>query len=114
MGVRWASNLWDEAAQLEVTFEVWPTCGDGLTLQWTHTRGNSSALLFQKHFASAQGPPHRETVSKAIALKPGDSLFFWVQPHLDHDCDGVYIHSIEVWQSETRQNRSSQMSSAGD
>ncbi len=101
VGVRYASSLWDKSALAEVTFEVWPTCGDGLSLQWILTQDGKQQQLFAKAFAaSANSPPHRETVERTIPLFPGDSLLFVVQPGANHDCDGVYVHDIKVWQSK--------------
>lgn len=100
VGVVYVSNLWDMAASVELTFEVWPTCGDGMSVHWTLTHGNESTTLFSRQFtATADSPPHRETIEKSIALFPGDSLMFLVNPGTNHECDGVYVHDIKVWQS---------------
>ena len=104
VGVRYVSNLWDEAALVEITFEVWPTCGDGLSLHFILTQNNSSSVLFSKVFPALDvSPPHRETFEKVLAIFPGDSLLFLVQPGANHDCDGVYVHDIKIWQSEAKQ-----------
>ncbi len=101
VGVRYVSNLWDEAALVEVAFEVWPTCGDGLSLQLIFTQNSRSYVLLLKTFlASDVSPPHREIFQKSIAIFPGDSLTFVVQPGANHDCDGVYVHDIKIWQSK--------------
>ena len=101
VGVRYVSNLWDMAALIELTFEVWPTCGDGLTLQWVLTHANTSTTLMSKEFtAAAEARPYRETVEKTLALFPGDDLLFLVSPGANHDCDGVYVHDIKIWQSK--------------
>ncbi len=104
VGVRYVSNLWDEAALVEITFEVWPTCGDGLSLQFILTQSNSSSILFSNVFPAVDvSPPHRETFEKVLAIFPGDSLLFLVQPGANHDCDGVYVHDIKIWQSKATQ-----------
>ena len=100
VGVRYVSNLWDMAASAELTFEVWPTCGDGLTINWILTHGNTTTTLFSKEFtAAAESVPHRETIQLTIAVFPGDTLMFVVSAGANHDCDGVYIHDITVWAS---------------
>lgn len=107
VGVRYVSNLWDRAALVEVTFEVWPTCGDGLSLLFTLTQNNTSSVLLFKVFPALDvSPPHRETFEKVISMFPGDSLLFLVQPGANHDCDGVYVHDIKVWQSKVTQTSS--------
>lgn len=104
VGIRYISNLWDQAALAEVTFEVWPTCGDGLALQFILTQNSTSSVLLSKTFPALDvSPPHRETFEKTIAIFPGDSLLFLVQPGANHDCDGVYVHDIKVWQSKATQ-----------
>lgn len=101
VGIRYVSNLWDEAALVEITYEVWPTCGDGVSLHFILTQNSTSSVLLFKAFpASDVSPPHRETFEKNVAMFPGDSLLFLVQPGANHDCDGVYIHDMKVWQSK--------------
>ena len=86
---------------LEVTFEVWPDCGDGLTLEWTVQQGEEMSLLYAKAFpAVPHSAPHRQTVERTVTLTPGDSMFFGVKPGANHDCDGVYVHDIKVWESK--------------
>ncbi len=101
VGVRYVNNLWDDSALVEVTFEVWPTCGDGLSLKLILKQNSTSSVLLYKAFpALISSPPHRETFEKIIAVFPGDSLLFLVQPGANHDCDGVYVHDIKLWQSK--------------
>lgn len=102
VGLRYVSNIWDMAALAEVTFEVWPTCGDGVTLQWILTNSDQSTSLFFRNFTvTPESRPHRETFEQSIALFPGDNLLFLVHPGANHDCDGVYVHDIKIWQSQS-------------
>lgn len=99
VGLRYTSDLWDQAATVRLTFEIWPSCGDGLTLTWVLTHNQNQESLFKKTFLQSAQPPHRETVEKRVSLLPGDTLLLSVHPGLNHDCDGVYIHDMQVWQS---------------
>lgn len=101
MGVRYISNTWDQAAQAVITFEVWPSCGDGFTLRWVVHQGFDQETIYTKTFLPSADPPYRESIEKTVPLSPGDSMVFSVHPGLNHDCDGVYIHDIQVWQSAT-------------
>ncbi|DBA72316.1 TPA: hypothetical protein ACH3X2_010559 [Trebouxia sp. C0005] len=101
VGVRYVSNIRDPSAFLDLTFEVWPTCGDGLVVEGVlvNQQNLESRKLFSKAFAPSSDPPQRETVAQTIPLLPGDSLVVLVDPLDNHDCDGVYIQDIKLWTS---------------
>ena len=99
VGIQYTSNIHDATALVDVTFEVWPSCGDGLHLSWTWHRKETSLVLFSAFFPKSTSKPHRESVEKTISLVPGDILVLLADPGENHDCDGVYVHDIRVWQS---------------
>ncbi len=92
-------SLADSRALLEVEFEVWPNCGDGLTLSLTHTRSAGTATLFTKYFEAPSENPHRESLQKFIQIVPGDLLRLRADPGNNQDCDGVFIQDIRLWAS---------------
>ena len=99
VGLQFVSYMWDQAALLKVTFEVWPLCGDGLAITLTLNDYNASRTLFHKSFKPSAGPAHREVIEETISIMPGTVFLFYVEPNLDHDCDGVYLQDIEIWQN---------------
>ena len=92
-------SLFDQRALLEVEFEVWPNCGDGLALSLTHTRSSGTVTLFTKHFDAPSETPHRESLQKFIQIVPGDLLRLRVDPGANQDCDGVFVQDIRLWTS---------------
>ena len=94
-------SLADKRALLEVEFEVWPSCGDGLTLSLTHTRPMGTLTLFTKYFEASQKTPHRESLQKFIQIEPGEALRFRADPGSNQDCDGVFVQDIRLWTSRS-------------
>jgi hypothetical protein len=85
-------------ARLELCFEVWPRCGDGLTIALTHANQTGHQTLFTRLFPpDPVGGPKREVLEYTLSLQPGDLLKLSVAPGANHDCDGVYICNLELW-----------------
>lgn len=89
------------AALVEITYEVWPCCGDGLRIEVILIHGSRSNMLYSRSYLVSESPPHRETVEKITPIVPGDFIMVLVHPNDDHDCDGVYIEDIKVWSSNS-------------
>ena len=106
VGIKYVSDFWDAAALLDITFEVWPTCGDGLTLEciFVQQQTLTSVKLFTKTFSPSEARPHREQIVQTVPLTPGDMLMLLVDPLQNHDCDGVYVQDMKIWRSLTAHN----------
>ena len=102
VGIQYVSTFHDTAALVELTYEVWPSCGDGLYLSLNLIRQFEEVVVHSQGFVMSHEPPHRKAIEKVIAIYPGDTLLLLVDPGTNHDCDGVYVHEFRLWQSSSQ------------
>ena len=86
-----------------MTYDAFPICGDGVDVGLTlHRDGQARAavaILQQAHELQRGSKPVRNRVQKKLGLLPGDQLEVVIEPRGTHDCDGIYIVELEVWEA---------------
>lgn len=61
----------------------------------------SKVLLQQSHEPLQRGAkPMRTKVQKLVTLQPGDQVDVLVEPRTTHDCDGIFIVEMDVWDAK--------------
>ena len=92
-----------QEAVFVLTYDAFPICGDGVEVSAAlYANGELNAttwLMQQAHEPQRGSKPVRNKVQQSISLQPGDQIDILVEPRQSHDCDGIFIVELEIWQS---------------
>lgn len=99
VGMQYTSSTHTPEVTLELDFEVWPACGDGLILTVEVVHSNTTLPVLIRKFDSGFAKAHREYSSHKISLLPSSMVRLFVHPRDSHDCDAVQIHDLKVWRT---------------
>jgi hypothetical protein len=95
--IQYSVNSAHMQSSLEVVFDVFPRCGDGLSVSMLHLHKLGVEQLFNYAYKGNASSPIRETLNFKLNLLYRDTLILLVDPHQNHDCDGVHVAKLEVW-----------------
>lgn len=75
-------------------------CGDGLdfVVRLTPVGNRKPQVLLRRGFdPDPNGQPNRQKVEWRLHIRTGDVVDFVVEPRANHDCDGLYIVDVQIW-----------------
>ncbi len=103
VGLQYSSSSNIPDAKVELSYEVWPQCGDGLVVTLIHFHGNFTQTLFATDFEPGMKKAQLQVAEYSVGLKTASTLRLVAYPRDSHDCDAVQIHSFKIWRTRTFQ-----------
>jgi hypothetical protein len=104
--LRYKVHTYASSALFRLAFAINPSCGDGFTLQIRLLRpagvinGTLGKILYERvvkpDLASAARSENLSAVLR-FPLEPDAAIDVMVDPHDNHDCDGVYLTEASIW-----------------
>lgn len=94
------SEVHVQGARLELIWEAFTVCGDGVDLHVTFhpLQGSARTLVHHGHEPVPTGSKaHLQRTEQVLDVLPGDRLDFVIDPRANQDCDGVYIAEFRLW-----------------
>jgi len=84
--------------RLLVEFELDPHCGDGLTILIVHRQfGKLVREVLRRQYAGNATAAIRDSTDVELDINSHDVIEFSIDPHDDHDCDGVFVGKLDLW-----------------
>lgn len=97
VGLRYVSSSHTPEVHLEVTYEVWPNCGDGLVVTLEVVHSNFTEPVFTHEYEPGMKAAKRQFLEQEVLLAPSSAVRLLVHPRDNHDCDAVQLHDFKVW-----------------
>ena len=106
MGVQYLSTTQSPEVHIELTYEVWPVCGDGLVLTLDVVHSNATETVFRHEYEPGMEAAKQRFLESQVAVLPSSVVRLLVHPRDNHDCDAVQLHDFKVWRAQSSQEKS--------